>query len=72
MTCDEKYFPGNRENLPQWIEIQWSSKLKIFPQNSTVFVKATLKLKYFEKKDDPPSLCSSEIIDCEIRPYVNV
>ena len=48
-----------------------SEKLKTFPELFTAFVKSTSNLEHFEKKDESHILCLSEIIDCEIRAYLN-
>ena len=37
-----------------------------------VFVKSTLNLEYFEKKDQSQSLSNTEIINCETGSYLNV
>ena len=49
-----------------------SKKLKIFLQLFTAFWKSTFNLKHFQKKDESHIVCLSEIIDLEIRAYVNV
>ena len=72
MTPDEKYFPGNRENLQESIKMKLSKKLKSFSAFFTAFLKSTFNLKHFKKKkDEPHSQGLSEIIDCEIGAYVN-
>ena len=38
----------------------------------TVFLKSTFNFEHFEKKDEPHSLCISEIIGDERHSYVNV
>ena len=62
LTPDKKYFPGNRENLRQPIQMKLSKKLKIFCQFYTAFPKFTFNFKHFEKKDESHSICLSEII----------
>ena len=69
---DEKYFAGNRENVPEAIQIQWSKKVKIFYQHVTAFLKPTFSFKHFRKKYNSHRLSLFEIIDYEIRAYVNV
>ena len=44
----------------------------MFPQFGTAFLKSTSNFEHCEKKDEPYSLCLSEIIDEERRGYVNV
>ena len=65
LTLDEKYSLGNRENLLQPIQIQLSKKRQIFSDFFTAFLKSTFDFEHFENKDDPHSLCISEIIDWE-------
>ena len=48
-----------------------SEKLKVFSQLFTAFLKPTFNFKHFEKRDESHSLGVSEIIDCEMRAYVN-
>ena len=72
MTPDEKYFPRNRENLMEAIQIQLSNKLKIFPQFFTAFSKSPFNFQNFKTKDESHSLCLPEIIHSEIYLYVNV
>ena len=49
-----------------------SSKLKIFSDFFTGFLKSTFNFDHAEQKDGSHSLCLCEVIDCEIRTYVNV
>ena len=72
LTSDGNYFPGISENLPQPTQMKLSVKLKIFSELLTAFVKYIFTFKHFENKDEPDSLCFSEIIDRKIRSYVNV
>ena len=68
----KSFFPGNREKLPQPIEMQFYNKVKTISGPFTTFLKSTFYFQHVEQKDESHSLCSSGIIDCEIRPYVNV
>ena len=52
--------------------MQLSKMLKRFSQVFTEFLKTTFNIEHFEKKEEPHSLCFSEIIDGEIRAYVSV
>ena len=65
LTLDEKYSLGNRENLLQPIQIQLSKKRQIFSDFFTAFLKSTFDFDHFENKDDPHSLCISEIVEWE-------
>ena len=49
-TLDEKYFPGNRENWRQPIQMNLSEKLIVFSQVFTSFVKCKFNSEHFEKK----------------------
>ena len=50
MIPDEKYIPGNRENLRQPIQIKFSDKLQIFSELFTAYFKSPLNCKHLEKK----------------------
>ena len=47
-------------------------KLKFCSQFFVAFLKSTLNLEYFEKKDQSHSLSINEIINCETDSYLNV
>ena len=51
--------------LMQSIQMQLSQKLKNCSYFFSVFFELRLIFEHFEKKDDPHSLCISEIRDCE-------
>ena len=65
LTLHDKYSLGNRENLLQPIQIQLSKKRQIFSDFFTAFLKCTFDFDHFENKDDPHSLCISEIVEWE-------
>ena len=52
--------------------MKFADKLKLFSELFTAFLKSPFNCKRFEKNDESHSLCLSEIIECEIRAYVNV
>ena len=52
--------------------MQTSLKLKISFRFFIAFLKSTLNLEYFEKKDQSHSLSITEIINCETDGYLNV
>ena len=52
--------------------MQTSLKLKTCAQFFVAFLKSTLNLEYFEKKDQSHSLSINEIINCETDSYLNV
>ena len=60
------------QNFPQQIQTALSQKQKIFSWFFIAFVKCTWNVEHFEKKYEYPSLIISEIIDAEIRAYLNV
>ena len=52
--------------------MQTSLKLKTCSRLFIAFLKSTLNLEYFEKKDQSYSLSITEIINCETGSYLNV
>ena len=61
LTDDDKYSLLYRDNLTQPIQILLSQKRKNFSRFFSAFLKSTLNLKHFQKKDDPHSRCISQI-----------
>ena len=72
LTSDYKYSRQNWKNLWQKVPIQTSMKLKTCSRFFIPFLKSTLYLLYFEKKDQSHSLSITEIINCETGSYLNV
>ena len=72
LCADCKYSRQNRKNLSQQDPIQISLKLKTCSLFFIAFLKPTLNLKSFEKKDQSQSLSIREIINCERSSYLNV
>ena len=72
LTADYNYSRQNRENLSQQVPMQTSLKLKTCSRFFIAFVKSTLNLQYFLKKDQSHSLRVTEIINCESGSYLNV
>ena len=66
----DKYFYSNRENLPLPIQRQLSEELFFF-SFCIVFLEYALNLDYFETKIEPYSSYISEVIDSEMRAYLN-
>ena len=58
---DDKYSLLYRDNLTQPIQILLSQKEKTFSHLLSAFLKCKLSFAHFEKKDDPPSRCISQI-----------
>ena len=52
--------------------MQLSGKLTAFSEFLIAFLKSTLNLEYFEKKDQSHSLSIIKIINCETGSYLNV
>ena len=71
-TADYKYSRWNRDNLWQQVPRQISQKVNAFSGFFIAFVKSTLNLEYFEKKDQSQRLSITEIINCETGSYLNV
>ena len=65
LAVDDKYSVLYRENLTIPIEIQLSQKHKNLFGIFDEFLKSTLNVEVFEKKDDPHRFCISEITDSE-------
>ena len=65
LTADDKYSLLNKDNLMQPIQMQLSKKQKTFSEIFSAFLKSRLNFEHFRKKDDPHSLCISEIADCQ-------
>ena len=55
LTADYKYSRQNRDNLWQQDSRQIYRKLNTFSGFFITFLKSTLNLEYFEKKDQPHS-----------------
>ena len=55
LTADYKYSRQNRDNLWQQVSRQIYRKLNTFSGFFITFLKSTLNLNYFEKKDEPHS-----------------
>ena len=65
LTADDKYSLRNSENLPQPIQMQLFKNLKIFAEHFTQFLEYTSNFKHSGKEDDPRSVCTLEVTDCE-------
>ena len=55
LSADGKYSVLDRDNLTQRIQIQLYDKQKNFSELFASFLKSTLNLEHFQKKDDPHS-----------------
>ena len=72
LTADDQYSGSHMQNLPQQFQTPLSQKQKTFSRFFIAFLKGAWNLEHFPKKDGYPSLIISEIIDAEIRGYLNV
>ena len=60
------------KNLPEQFQTPLSQKQKTFSGFFISFLKCTLNLEHFQRKDEYPSLIISEIIDAETHGFLNV
>ena len=65
LSSDGKYSLLDRDNLTQRIQILLSRKQRDLPQFFSSFLKSRLNLEHFQQRDDPHSLCISEITDSQ-------
>ena len=66
-TAHDKYSLTSRDRWMQTIQMNLSQKSKIFSKKFSAFFESALNFEHFQKKDDPHSLCISEITDHERR-----
>ena len=55
LSANDKYSLLNRENLTEPIQMQLSQKQKNFSEFLSAFLKSSLNVERFQKKDDPHS-----------------
>ena len=67
LTADDKYSLISRDNWMETIQMHLSQKQNIFSEFFSAFFESALNFEHFQKKDDPHSLCISEITDDERR-----
>ena len=72
LTADDQNSGSNMQNLQQQFQTPLSQKQKTFSLFFIAFLKGAWNLDYFQKKEGYPSLIISDIIDTEIRGYLNV
>ena len=72
LIADDKYSGINMKNLRQQIQTPLSHEKKTFSVFFIAFLKCAWNLEHFQKKDEYHSLIISEIIDAEIRGYLNL
>ena len=66
-TANDKYSLNSKDKLMKTIQMLLSQKQNFFSQIFSLFFESALNFKHFQKKDDPHSLCISEITDHERR-----
>ena len=67
MTADDKYSLIRKDKGMLTIRMHLSQKQNIFSKFFFAFFESALNFQHFQKKDDPHSLCLSEITDHETR-----
>ena len=67
LTAEDKYSLISKDNWMQRIQMHLSQKQKIFSEFLSYFFRISIKFRTFSKKDDPHSLCISEITHHEGR-----
>ena len=67
LTANDKYSLKRQDKGMQTIQMDLSQKQNIFSEFFSWFFKSALNFDHFQKKDDPHSLCISEITDHERR-----
>ena len=63
LTANDKYSFNGKDKWMQTIQMPLSQKQNIFSRFFLAFFESALNFELFEKKDDPHSLCISEITD---------
>ena len=72
LTADYQQSRWNRKNLWQKVPRQISRELNTFSEFFIAFLKSTLNLEYFQKKDQSQTLSITEIVNCEAGSYLSV
>ena len=68
LTANDKYSLNSKDKWMQTFQLHLSQKKNNFSQFFSPFLEYVLNFQNFQKKDDPHSLCISEITDHERRP----
>ena len=68
LTANDTYSLNSKDKWMEKIQMHLSQKKKSFSQFISPFFESALNFEHFQKKDDPHSLCISEITDHETRP----
>ena len=67
LTANDKYSLNSKDKWMQKFQRHFPQKEKTFSQFFSPFFESALNFEHFQKKDDPHSLCISEITDHERR-----
>ena len=68
LTADDTYSLNSKDKWMQKFQMHLPQKENNFFQFFSPFFESALNFEHFQKKDDPHSLCISEITDHERRP----
>ena len=68
LTANDKYSLNSKDKWMQKFQMHLSQKENNFSEFFSPFFESSLNFEHFQKKDDPHSLCISEITDHERRP----
>ena len=68
LTANDKYSLNSKDKWLQKFQMHLSQTQNIFTEFFFPFFQSALNFGHFQKKDDPHSLCISEITDHERRP----
>ena len=68
LTANDKYSLNSKDKWMEKLQMHLSQKENLFSQFFSPFFESALNFEHFLKKDDPHSLCISEITDHERRP----
>ena len=63
LTANDTYSLNSKDKWMQTIQMHLSKKQNNFSQFFLAFFESALYFEHFQKKDDPHSLCISEITD---------
>ena len=67
LTANDTYSLNSKDKLMETIHMHLYQKQNNFSQFFSPFFESALNLEHFQKKDNPHSLCISEITDHERR-----
>ena len=67
LTANDKYSLNSKDKWMEKLQMHLSQKENIFSQFFSPFFESALNFEHSQKKDDPHSLCISEITDHERR-----